>query len=578
MTKNISKRILISLLSAFIISISASAQVKQKSYHARVQAAPTHPTVNPAAISPLATVATPAAKPKLVVGIVVDQMRYDYLFRFEKRYSEGGFKRLIREGFLFENANYNYVPTYTAPGHACIYTGTTPSHNGIISNEWFDRKENKTIYCVGDSTMNPVGTTSISGKMSPKNLLTTTICDELRITTNFKSKVISLSLKDRGAILPAGRSANAAYWHDPFTNNWVTSTWYMPSLPKWVTDFNDKKLVDVLLSEPWNTFKYPDSYVESTADDNPYEGLFKGETSPVFPHDLPKIKPLDEELIRKTPFGNTFTAMFAKAAIEGEKLGKGDYTDFLAISFSSTDYVGHMYGTNAIELEDTYIRLDLDLADLLTYLDNTIGKNNYLLFLTADHGAATNPIYNHDHNLPGENFRSDTMVAALKAYLNTEYGADEYLKHANAHDIYLNRKLLEEKKINAKEMRDKCAQFVKQFDGVAEVATCDELQHQTNRTGIFSFLQNGYNDTRSADLMIELKPGWIDWISKTGTTHGSSYSYDTHVPLIFFGTNIPHGQSPSSVVIADVAPTLAALLNIESPSGSTGKPLKEILK
>ena len=516
--------------------------------------------------------------PKLVVGIVIDQMRYDYLFRFRERYSEGGFKRLMRDGFLFENANFNYVPTYTAPGHACIYTGTTPSHNGIISNEWFDRELGKTVYCVSDSTSIPVGTTSISGKMSPKRLLTTTITDELRTASNFRSKVISISLKDRGAILPGGHSANAAYWHDPYSNNWVTSNYYMPMLPLWAEKFNGRKVVDSLLSSPWIPLLLPDSYIESTADDTPYEGLFKGESKPVFPHNLPEIKKLDEELIRRTPFGNTFTSLFAKAAIEGEKLGKGSKTDFLAVSFSSTDYVGHMFGTNAIELEDTYIRLDRDLSDFLNYLDAQVGKGNYLLFLTADHGAAANPIYNHDHNLPGEDFDSDTMFKSLGRFLKQEYGEGQFLSHTNAHQIYLNRNLLDEKKIDAVEMRKKCARFVLKFDGVAEAATSDDLQAELHREGIFSFMQNGYNDKRSADILIELKPGWIDWYTKTGTTHGSAYSYDTHVPLIFFGSNIRQGASNASVVIADIAPTLAALLNIENPSGTTGKQLTEILK
>jgi predicted AlkP superfamily pyrophosphatase or phosphodiesterase len=517
-------------------------------------------------------------KPKLVVGIIVDQMRYDYLFRFKDDFSAGGFNRLIREGFLFENANYNYVPTYTAPGHACVYTGTTPSVNGIISNDWYDRTLGKTINCVGDSTVKPVGTTSISGKMSPKNLLSTTVTDELRIASNYKSKVIGIALKDRGAILPAGHSGNAAYWHDPYTNNWVTSTYYMDQLPGWVESFNARKLSDSLLRTPWVLLKDQSAYNESTADDTPYEGLFRGETKPVFPHNLPEIKKDDEELIRRVPSGNTFTAMFAKAAIDGEKLGSGMQTDFLAVSFSSTDYVGHMFGTNAMELQDTYLRLDLDLEDFLNYLDKTVGKNNYLLFLTADHGAAANPLYNKDNHLPGEEFDTDTVYKALAAFLDEKYGPGKYIIHANAHQIYLDRNLIENKNIDAKKLRDQCALFVKRFEGVAEVITCDELQRENCRQGIGSFIQNGYNDKRSADVLIELKPGWIDWYTSTGTTHGSAYSYDTHVPLIFFGNNIPHGTSNSSVAIADIAPTVAAILGIENPSGTSGKQLKEILK
>lgn len=530
----------------------------------------TTPVVKSKTVSP--------SKPKLIVGIVVDQMRFDYLFRFKERYGDGGFNRLVREGFLFENANFDYVPTYTAPGHACIYTGTTPSHNGIISNDWYDREMGKTVYCVGDPEAIAVGTTSISGKMSPKKLLTTTITDELRTASNFKSKVISISLKDRGAILPGGHTANAAYWHDPHSNNWVTSNYYLPGLPAWVEKFNERKVVDSLLSSPWIPLLLPDSYIESTADDTPYEGLFKGETKPVFPHNLPEIKKLDEELIRRTPGGNTYTYLFAKAAIEGEMLGNGNKTDFLAVSFSSTDYVGHMYGTNAIELQDTYIRLDRDLARFLNYLDNSVGKGNYLLFLTSDHGAAANPQYNHDHDLPGENFKTDSMYRSLENYLRALYGEGKFLSHTSARQIYLNRELLEEKKIDAEEMRMKCAAYVLQFEGVAEAATSDDMRRELNRDGIYSFMQKGFNDKRSADVLIEMKPGWIDWYSKTGTTHGSAYSYDTHVPLIFFGTGIKHGVSNASVAISDIAPTLAALLNIESPSATTGKQLTEILK
>ena len=517
-------------------------------------------------------------KPRLVVGIIVDQMRYDYLFRFKDDFSSGGFNRLIREGFLFENANYNYVPTYTAPGHACVYTGTTPSVNGIISNDWYDRSLGKLINCVGDSTVKPVGTTSISGKMSPRNLLTTTVTDELRMASNYRSKVIGIALKDRGAILPAGHSANAAYWHDPYTNNWISSNYYMTQLPPWVEAFNARRLTDSLLSAAWVPLKDMSSYNESTEDDTPYEGLFRGEKKPVFPHDLPEIRKEDEELIRRTPAGNTFTAMFAKAAIEGEKLGSGKDVDFLAVSFSSTDYVGHMYGTNAIELQDTYLRFDRDVEDLLNYLDATVGKNNYLLFLTADHGAVSNPLYNYDHNLPAGEFDTDTVFEALDTFLSVKYGPGKYVSSSNAKQIYLDRKLLEEKKIDAKKMRDQCALFVKQFNGVAEAITCDELQRENCREGIASFIQNGYNDKRSADVLIELKPGWIDWYTHTGTTHGSAYSYDTHVPLIFFGTGIHHGNSNASVAITDIAPTIAAFLGIENPSGTSGKQLNDILK
>ena len=518
-----------------------------------------------------------ASSQGLVVGIVVDQMRADYIYRFWNKFSNDGFKRLINEGFEFSNTNFNYIPTYTAPGHACIYTGTTPAYNGIISNEWYDLSQRKSVYCVGDSTVKPLGTTSISGKMSPRNMFTTTVTDELRLATNMSSKVIGISLKDRGAILPAGHSANAAYWHDPYTNNWITSTFYMKELPQWVNDFNKRKMSDSLLNFKWTTLLPIEQYTESTADDNAYEGLFEDEVKPVFPHDLPSLKAKESELIRSTPFGNTFTNEFAMSAIRSENLGKGKATDFLAISFSSTDYVGHMYGTNAIELEDTYLRLDKDIATLLNFLDKWTG-NNYLLFLTADHGAVNNPRYAQDRHLNAGKFETSALVDTLKKYIKSIYGNDSIIANASAHNIYLNRAFIEAKKMSIEEVQEKCVAFVTKQSGVSIAISATELARGINRTGLYSLIQNGYNIKRSADVIIQLQPGWLDWYSKTGTSHGSGYSYDTHVPLIFFGKRIKAGTSAEPVSVCDIAPTISTLLNIEFPNGNIGKPLIQLFK
>jgi predicted AlkP superfamily pyrophosphatase or phosphodiesterase len=517
-----------------------------------------------------------ASNPKLVVGIVVDQMRYDYLSRFWSKYSEGGFKRLVNDGFLLKNANFNYVPTYTAPGHASIYTGTTPSINGIIENDWYDRKTNKKTYCVSDSQVQPVGTDSSSGRMSPGKLLTTTITDELRLSNNFKSKVIAISLKDRGAILPAGHAANAAYWHDKYTNNFVSSSYYVKELPQWVRDFNNRRLVDSLLSKPWTTLLPIEQYTESSSDDTRYEGLFKGESKPIFPHNLPEIKKLDNELIRSTPFGNTFVTEFAKATLNGENLGNAKATDFLAVSFSSPDYIGHMFGTTAIEVEDNYLRLDKDIADFLSFLDKRFGATSYLLFLTADHGGASNVVYNHDHGIPSDTFPEKAMADSLKAYLNKYYEPGDYVWYADAHSIYLNHYLIDGRKISLEEIQNRCIKFLMTQPGVALALAGEELRKGNCKTGVAMYMQNGYNMQRSADVMIELAPGWLDWGYSTGTTHGSAYSYDTHVPLIFYGWKIPKGSSSAPVTITDIAPTISALLNIENPSGCTGTPIPEI--
>ena len=517
-------------------------------------------------------------KPKLVVGIVVDQMRYDYLVRYYDKYSSDGFKKLLGEGFVFTNANYDFIPTYTACGHSSIYTGTGPAYNGIIGNDWYDRYSKKSVYCVSDSTVNSLGTTSISGKMSPKNLFTSTIGDELRLATNFKSKVIGIALKDRGSILTAGNSANAAYWHDPYSNNFVSSTYYMKELPSWVNQFNNRKVPDSLLAKPWNTLLPIEKYTESSADDNAYEGLFYGEKQPIFPHNLPAMKDSDIELIRKVPMGNTLTELFVEQAIQNEKLGQGPETDLLAISFTSTDYVGHMYGINAIELEDTYLRLDNDIAKLLKYLDLSVGKGEYLVFLSADHAAVNNPKFSQDNSLKGDFYDPRPMGDSLKKYLNKIYGAGEFVLNISANNIFLDHELIEQKNIDLNNMQQSCVRYVTRYAGVALAMTSNDLQTGTKRVGIASFMQNGFNAKRSADVMIQLQPGWINWSSKTGTTHGSAYRYDTHVPLIFYGKNISPGRSHVQVSVFDIAPTICTLLNIEFPNGSIGHPLEDLTK
>lgn len=507
-------------------------------------------------------------RPKLIVGIVVDQMRYDYLFKYFNKYSETGFKRLLNEGFNFSNTFYNYVPTYTAPGHASIYTGTTPAVNGIISNEWYSRIRGKSMYCVGDTTVKPVGTTSISGKMSPKNLLSTTITDELRLHTNFKSKVIAIALKDRGAILPGGHTANAAYWHDPYLNKWISSTYYMDSLPQWVQVYNAMKRPDELLSTPWQTLLPITSYTESTTDDNRYESTYKNELRPVFPHRVDTLRNSDQELIRRTPAGNVYTKEFALAALKGEELGRSEGTDFLAISFSSPDYIGHQFGINSIEVEDNYLRLDKDLSDLIDHLNINYGKSNYLLFLTADHGAALNVDFCDDHDLPGGRYKA-VVEDSLKKYLNLLHGDGNWVLDANSHQIYLNRSLASEKQVEICVLQNEVATYLLNFPEFAFAMTACELNKQILRDGLASFLQKGFNPQASGDVSIVLNPAWMEW-GRPGTTHGAAYSYDTHVPWIMYGWNVNAGSTHSKVAIEDIAPTICNFLNIGYPSGTTG--------
>ena len=507
-------------------------------------------------------------RPKLVVGIVVDQMRYEYIPRFWSKFGDDGFKRLVQDGFSFTNNHFNYFPTYTGPGHAAIYTGTTPSVNGIVGNSWYERKGKAGMYVVSDTAMTTVGGVGDMGKMSPANLLSTTVTDELKKALP-QSKVIGVSIKDRGAVLPAGHLADGAFWYDDKTGNFVTSTWYANKLPAWVDAFNNRKLPAQYSREVWTTVLDSAAYTKSNKDNMPFEGAFRGEGRPVFPH------PMDSSLarIKTSPFGNTLVKEMAKAAVKGESLGSDATTDFLAVSFSSTDYVGHRFGPNSIEVADTYLRLDRELADLLTYLDQTVGQGNYMVFLTADHGVMDVPASLNKRGLPGGMFDSETAVDSLQTYLGTMYGDSPWVETYRNQQVYLDHGLIESEGESLVEIQETAARFLLQFNGVVSTNTAHNLETQGYRDGIQAMYQNGHYPKRSGDVYIQLAPGWLDTSYPVGTSHGSPYSYDTHVPLLFYGWGIPQGASNRKVVIPQIAPTISNMLQIEFPSGSKDIPL-----
>ncbi|SIQ72088.1 alkaline phosphatase PafA [Pontibacter lucknowensis] len=520
-------------------------------------------------------------RPKLIVGIVVDQMRYDFLYRYWDKYSEGGFKRLVRQGFNFKNNQYSYVPTYTGPGHASVYTGSVPALNGIIGNSWYDRTTGKSMYCVEDRSVKTVGSTSDAGLMSPRNLLTTTITDELRLSNNMQSKVIGVALKDRGSILPAGHTANGAYWFDSPSGNWITSTFYADALPNWVQEFNNQKHPDKLLSEVWNTLLPIEQYTESTADDMDWERALPGEERPVFPHNIPAIRGKDYELIRSIPAGNTLTTEFAKAALRGENLGKGNFTDFLALSYSTPDYTGHSFGPNSIEVQDVYLRLDREIEELINLLENEIGKDNVLIFLTADHGAAHVPAYMESLNIPAGIATSGIMRDSLEQHLTKLFGKGRWVERYTNQQVYLDRKTIEGKKLTRIEVQEAAANYVMRFDGVARAITGEAIQRAGWAGGMMSRLESGYNAQRSGDVIVVLQPGWFEGYGsgpQKGTTHGSYSNYDTHVPLVWYGWKVKPGESSVETAVADIAPTIASWLYIQEPNGSVGRPLQEFMK
>ncbi len=515
-------------------------------------------------------------RPKLVVGLVIDQMRWDYLYRFKALYGEGGFKRMLKEGFSSENNFIPYVPTYTAVGHTCIYTGSMPAISGIIGNNWFDKTTGKGIYCTDDSTVSAVGNSGKGGKMSPANMWVTTITDELRLSNNFKSKVIGIALKDRGAILPAGHSANAAYWYD--AGKWITSTHYMNALPTWVEQFNRKDLPGKYMRNDWTTLLPLNRYGLSTEDDRSYEGTIKGEKTATFPHKLSSMPDsIKYESFRTTPFANTFTFDFAKAAMENEKLGSNTVTDFLAVSISSTDYVGHAFGPNSVEVEDMYLRLDKDIADFLHYLDSKLGKGNYTVFLSSDHGVAHIPAFSAEHKIPGGNFEDGDLRKELNKMIETDFGIKDVVQSLQNYQVYLNSNELEKQGKDIAAVKKAVIKALQSKPFIISVFETDKLAATTLAEPLKTMMVNGYNPKRSGDIQFTLKPGYFDGGNK-GTTHGLWNPYDAHIPCVFFGWGVKPGKTYRETYMTDIAPTIAAMLQIQMPSGNVGKVITEVVK
>ena len=522
----------------------------------------------------------PFRRPKLVVGVVVDQMRWDYLYRYQERFGDNGFKRLMREGFNCENTMLNYIPAVTAIGHTSIYTGSVPAIHGIAGNDF--HIDGKQTYCTDDAAVATVGSNSDAGKMSPHNLKVTTIGDELHLATNYRSKIISVSLKDRASILPGGHTADGAYWFDAETGNFITSTYYRKDLPGWLKQFNDRQLAKHYLSQDWETLYPTESYKNSTADNNSYENPFPGADTPTMPVTTSKLMDSEGlELIRNTPYGNTLTIDLALAAIDGERLGNRGETDMLAVSLSSTDYIGHQFGTYAIETEDTYLRLDRDIARLLAALDQKIGKGEYLLFLTADHAAAHNFKFLTDKGIPAGGWDIEKTKAALNSHLKAEFKTDcNLVSGLLNYQIFLDNEKIDSLGISKENVVAAAIDYIKRGEGVYCAVEQENAGTATLPSPIKDRIVNGYYPGRSGEIQIIMQPGWYGLESEAtgGTDHGVWHPYDTHVPLIFFGSGINPGATFTPVEITDIAATVCALLHIQMPDGCLGKPVTELTK
>jgi len=515
------------------------------------------------------------SRPKLVVGIVIDQMRWDYLYRYYDRYGAGGFRRLLNDGFSCEQTYIGHLPSFTAVGHTTIFTGSVPSIDGITGNDWIDQSTGKSQYCVADSTVQPVGGTAPAGNMSPRNLLATTITDELMLATNFRSRVVGVSLKDRASILPAGHTPTGAFWFDDAKGCFSTSTWYMKELPEWVRRFNAQNEPEKLATGGWNTLYPINTYVQSTADNASWEGLFKGEKAPVFPHDILKAYREDHDNIRSSPFGNTLTLDFARAAVDGYALGQRDGTDFLTVNCASTDYVGHKYGPNSVEIEDVYLRLDKDLANFFLYLDSKVGKGNYLVFLTADHGASHAVNFMNSHQIPAGLVGTRNLMLGLNDTLANLTGIKDLVLSGTNYYVNFSLSRIAQAHLSIDSLKKWSIAYLSHQAGVQYLVDMAHIPSAGLPKLIEEKVINGYNRKRSGSILLIPEPGWFEGFDK-GTTHGTWNPQDTHIPLLFMGWNVSHGTLYRLVQMTDIAPTLAAMLHIQVPNGNIGNVIPEI--
>ncbi|MGW8122716.1 alkaline phosphatase PafA [Roseivirga echinicomitans] len=517
-------------------------------------------------------------KPKLIVGIIVDQMKQEYISRFYDGFGEDGFKRLIEQGFMARNGHYDYAYTVTGPGHASVYTGTTPAVHGIVNNSWYSRNLKRSVYCAEDTTVLAVGGSAKNGLISPMNLYSTTITDELKLFTQRKGKVIAMSIKDRGAALPGGHLSDGSYWYDSGTGEFMTSTYYMNDLPDWVKKFNASKHADKYLNMTWDTFLPIEKYTMSGPDDSKYESGFSGKDTPTFPYHLKELRKKNGDLsmLSSTPFGNSILTDLALESIDAEKLGQDDIPDFLAVSYSSTDYIGHNFGPLSKEVQDTYVRLDRELARLFKALDQKVGKGNYTVFLSADHAVAENSLRMKEDGFKIDNLSRSATRKVLTEALNAKYGEKDWIESFSS-NIHLNHDVIAANGIDLYEIQTFVAQKMMEQEGVYMALTAHDLVVNNYTKNIKHLMQNAFHPKESGDVLIVMDPGWQTG-GRTGTSHGNPWTYDTHVPIMFYGWGIKQGSSVREIHITDIAPSISMLLNMRLPNGTTGTPIPEIFK
>ncbi len=521
--------------------------------------------------------AIPSEKPKLIVGIQVSGMRYDYLARYWDKYGDGGFKKLVTKGTVCRNAHHDYLVPEPGSGYASIATGTYPDMHGMVSDYWYDRLKEKVTYCIGDDKTETVGGGYDQGKYSPKNLMVSTVSDEMKLAGQFKSKVISISLDPVAAVISGGHTANGCYWYDDTNGQWITSNYYVDSLPGWVNSFNEKKLADLYLSRVWEPLLPMDEYTASLPDTSRFDTGFDGQKT--FPYDLAKLSRLKRnkakyDIMKATPYGNTYTSDFAASAVVDEKLGKDEYTDWLNVIFSGTGYAASYFSSRSVEMEDLYLRLDKDLEHFLDFLDREVGLKNVLIYFTADNASANEPGYLSGNRLPAGYFNYNAAISLLKTYLNVIYGSGDWVHLYYGQQIYLNRVLIEDSRLSIPEFQDRVARFMVQFEGVSNALTASDLVKNNYTGGAFGSIQKSYNQKRSGDVLLYLTPGWVE--KGADRQFASNVHYDTHVPLIWYGWKIGRKVISRKVSVTGIMPTIANFLNISGSPGMEGEVIGEM--
>jgi hypothetical protein len=520
----------------------------------------------------------PSEKPKLVVGIVVSEMRYDYLMRYWDKFGEGGFRRLVGNGTFCKNAHHDYLISEPSSGFASIVTGAYPDGHGIVSDFWYNRLKDEIIYSIYDDNVRTVGGPYESGRFSPVNLQASTLSDEIKINNNFRSKVISVSMDPAAAVLSGGHTADAAYWFDKNSGDWITSSYYLDSLPGWVNDFNNKGIGEVYLQKTWEPLMSADSYSSSLADNNGHETGIKGQK--VFPYDLEELsrvsrKEIDYSILSTTPYGNTYTRDMAIAALVSEELGKDDSTDFLYLNFAASAYAGEYFNSLSVEMQDIYLRLDKELEHFLNFLDDEIGLKNVLIYLTAENASANEPSYLMENSVPSGYYDYNASLALLRTYLNVIYGKGDWIKFYYAKQIYLNTFLIEDSKISIAEFEDRVARFMVQFQGVSKVLTANDLMKNNYTRGVFEQIQKTFHQKRSGDVILHLNPGWVE--KGIDRQYASSFHYDSHVPLIWFGWKTGRKEVSRKISVTDIMPTINYFLDISRSPAMQGSVIHELV-